>query len=98
MIASPVAEGGDGGRPAGEVERTVREMVATVLSVSASDVDPDLALTDCGVTSVELIDIAVRLEALYAVQFDPADMRALTCRSLAGNVIRLCAGPKATAD
>jgi acyl carrier protein len=71
----------------GEVRRHVRQVIAEILSIQPTEVDETELLSSYGVTSVELIDVAVKLEAKYDIQLDPAAMKDLTCFSLSENVL-----------
>jgi acyl carrier protein len=69
-----------------EIGNQVREIIADMLSMKAGDIDETKLLTDYGLNSVDFIDIVVKLESMYKVEFDPATMGGLSCRSLAQNI------------
>lgn len=64
----------------------VKEVMAKILCMEPVDIDETTLLSEYGLTSVDLIDAVVTLEARYAVQFDPSCMDKLSCRSLAENI------------
>jgi acyl carrier protein len=80
MVGKTRAEGG-------EIRHHVRQVIAELLSIQPVELDETELLSNYGVTSVELIDVAVKLEAKYDIQLDPAAMKDLTCCSLSENVL-----------
>lgn len=72
-----------------EVRGHVRELVANILSETPDNIDEMEFLSDYGVTSVELIDIVVKLEGRFRIRFAPQTMKGLTCHSLSENIIAL---------
>lgn len=72
-----------------EVRDHVRELLANILSVTPDKIDEMEFLSHYGVTSVELIDIVVKLEARFHISFAPITMKGLTCHSLSENIIAL---------
>lgn len=75
-----------------EVHGHVRALVANILSVTPDKIDEMEFLSHYGVTSVELIDIVVKLEARFHVRFAPKTMKGLTCHALSENIIALLNG------
>lgn len=71
----------------GEVSAFIRTLVSQVLCVTPDEIDDAELLSNCGVNSVDLIDIVVALETKYKVQFDPKTMNNLTCRSLVESIL-----------
>lgn len=69
-----------------EIGKQVREIIADMLCMKADDIDETKLLTDYDLNSVDFIDIVVKLESLYQIEFDPATMKGLSCRSLAENI------------
>jgi acyl carrier protein len=72
-----------------EVHGHVRDLVASILSVAPDKIDEMLALSLYGITSVELIDIAVKLETRFQISFVPETMTNVTCHSLSQNILAL---------
>ncbi len=72
-----------------EVHNHVRELVANILSVAPDKIDEMQGLSAYGVTSVELIDIAVKLETKFHISFVPETMNDVTCHSLSQNILAL---------
>jgi len=72
-----------------EVHDHVRELVASILSVAPDKIDEMQLLSLYGITSVELIDIAVKLEARFHISFVPETMSDLTCHLLSQNILAL---------
>jgi acyl carrier protein len=69
-----------------EISMHVKEIVAELLCMKVEEIDEEKLLTDYGLNSVDFIDIVVKLEARYQVEFDPATMKNLNCQSLAHNI------------
>ena len=72
---------------AGEVRGYVRELISKVLGLPPAEIDAAELLSNYGVNSIDLIDVAVKLEAKYSIQFNPDTMKDLTCRTLSENVL-----------
>jgi acyl carrier protein len=64
----------------------VKEVMAKILCMEPVEIDEATSLSEYGLTSVDLIDAVVTLEARYDIQFDPSLMDKLSCRSLAENI------------
>lgn len=66
--------------------QAVKELAAAALHVSPDMLEDATLLAAYGVNSVDLIDITVKLETLFDIQFDPEQLNDLSCRSLADMV------------
>ncbi|MEQ8967433.1 MAG: acyl carrier protein [Azospirillaceae bacterium] len=70
------------------IRAALAERVAGVLTIPVEELDESLVLVDdYGLTSVDLIDLVAGLQARYGIAFDPATLKAISCRSLADAVI-----------
>jgi len=67
----------------------VRGLVAAILCMEEGAIDDGEPLSNYGMTSVDLIDLVVKLEERFKVSFDPSTMTNLTCRLLADNIAAL---------
>ncbi|MFC5473505.1 acyl carrier protein [Paraherbaspirillum soli] len=71
-----------------EVLHAVKEIVADILMMKTDEIGDTALLADVGLSSVELIDVVVKLQMRYQIEFDPATMSNLSCSTLADNVER----------
>ena len=69
-----------------EISAHVKEIIAGMLCMEVDEIDEAKLLSDYGLNSVDFIDIVVKLEARYKVEFDPAAMNSLSCQSLTQNI------------
>jgi acyl carrier protein len=70
-----------------EVLDHIKGVISKILSLPPNRIDDAQPLTDYGLNSIDLIDLVASLETEYGIQFDPATMENITCRSLSTNVI-----------
>ncbi len=66
--------------------QAVKELAAAALHVEPDAIEDDMLLSSYGVNSVDMIDITVKLETMFNIQFDPEQLMAPSCRSLAAIV------------
>jgi acyl carrier protein len=68
--------------------QAVKELAAAALHVPPAELEEGTPLSAYGVNSVDMIDITVKLETMFGIQFDPEKLvaSAPSCRSLAAMV------------
>jgi len=68
------------------IDVEIRQMLARALLMPEAALEMTVPLGQYGMTSIDLIDVVVQLEARHRIQFDPAAMKDLTGRALSDNV------------
>jgi acyl carrier protein len=76
----------DGGAGTVDVRSGVRSLVSEILCMEVGEIDDRQLLSECGMTSLDLIDVVVKLEKRFSIQFDPATMSNLSVNVLVKNI------------
>lgn len=71
----------------GKIHGRVKDAVSKLIAVPAAEIDDGQLLSEYGMNSIDLIDLVAALEAEFGVEFDPDEMRDVTCRTLSANVL-----------
>ncbi len=71
-----------------DILASVKAQVAKVLSVDISDVQEEAQFSDLGITSIELIDIFIKLEKEFGAKFKADDVTHMSCHNLADNLLK----------
>lgn len=69
-----------------DVSAVVVGLFCEILGVEPSSIDEKELLASYGVNSVDLIDVVVKLETRFGIQFDPEKMTDLSCRKFTDNI------------
>jgi acyl carrier protein len=69
-----------------EVRADVRKIISAVLCMDESEIEDGELLSTYGLTSIDLLDILVKVEQKFQVGFDPERMHELSCRRLTENI------------
>ncbi len=64
----------------------VKSLVSSVLCTQENDIADGEALANYGLTSIDLVEIIVKLEAEFKISFDPKKMQDVSCRTLVENI------------
>lgn len=69
-----------------DVSAVVVGLFCEILGVEPSSIDEKELLASYGVNSVDLIDVVVKLETRFGIQFDPEKMTDLSCSKFTENI------------